>query len=350
MKLVFALVAFATLGVAHPLKYDVAIVSRNTTQRRFVPTALADDGTVVGYEGSDTERGSYRAATWRDGQLRRFEGYGYRSAAYATNASGQIAGHAELEAGSELYRPAFWDKDGTFHPLEGFGTSGYVEALTDGGTVLGSVQAPNARSFIWDKGRVTYIPFVHERSFYSFPTDINNRGIAIGLDSDRENGSQYPWIWSKATGVNALPFGPIDINDRDVILGTTITRSPIPLLYSLATGEVRYMKASRPGVPIAMNDHEQVVGRDTRKGSSSDAAILWRDPRSAPVRLEELIDPNLGLWITRPFAINNAGQILAWAMTPDRQNFYTVRLDPRNRIPGPTALRASAFGLVHSTP
>lgn len=324
--------------VAAAQEYDVTVVSQNTSVYEFSPSALAQDGTVAGRVRRPNVQYSGRAATWKNGVTQLFEGFGSVTGANAINRHGQIAGAARLtDRGDNV--PARWDPDGSFRPLTEVPDTGHAVAINDAGAILGYAYPPPrafSRAFLWENGRVRYLPQLGIGE-NTDPVAMNNNKVAIGSENEREGGTSAPWMWTEARGTFEIPVYGEDINDHDVVAGTTRGIGAEPSLFD--RDGVHILQGG--GIPLALNNREVIVGR--RFVMNYDFGVIWRNRFADQVLLNDLIDPRLGLQIGAALDVNDAGQILAYARTPDRQNFYTVRLDP---VPEPASLLVLGAGLA----
>lgn len=331
MKRLFLLLASLPIG-AYAFEFKVTIVWKNLGGDNpvFSAAKLALDGSVVGSYSQNSDFKTTRAATWSDGNIKTFEGLGSSSFAQATNSSKTIAGGANLP-GTELFVAGYWNVDGQFRSL-GVGPNSAAKAIASNGSILGEVTAPLPRSFVWHEGNRKDLPVFDKRN-ESHSIDINDSEVAVGYDFLPEGGGSRPWMWDAANGLQQIPVIPYAINDFGVVAGTRYVWDN-NYAFAYENGVMRQLEGG--STAYAVNNELLFVGVNFFS-----EGVLWRGYRDAE-SLTDLIDRSLGLKIGRAFDVNDAGQILAYAVSLDGKQAYTVRLDP---VPEPASMLALLGGL-----
>lgn len=325
MRPIFLLIfAFVSLG-ARAFEFNVTVVWQNQGGNNpyFSANSIAEDGRIVGGYQSNADSRTLRAAIWSEGQIRTFEGFGYRSFGAMINRAGVMVGSASDS--TEIPHTATWQPDGTFQTI-GIRASG-GRAITDGGTILAETYSRYSRSFVWRDGVRTDIPVFDERN-ESHAVDMNGSEIVVGYDFKPEGGGVLPWLWDASNGLRRIPdMLPYAINHDGVVAGTAFIWDRN---YAVAyEGGVRRI-LNGGTTAYAVNNAGVFVGENGWFGGG----VIWRGYRWAE-KLTELIDPASGFEIRQAFGVNDSGQILAYA-TRSGQGDCTVRLDP---VPRPWARR-----------
>jgi probable HAF family extracellular repeat protein len=172
-------------------------------------------------------------------------------------------------------------------------TGNAVYEINDSGQTSGRVFeigisfGSRSRADVWSTASLSSVPptnlgFPPGDWSNAFGLSINNRGQVVGYAEDT-NGQDHGFLWTP-----------------DVPNGTA--------------GVMRALDGMTVAVDI--NDAGEVVGY----GGVQEHAILWSDSQGA-VDLNSVVAPSLGRTLTRAFAINNQGQILALTTTPNPEGF-----------------------------
>jgi len=228
---------------------------------------------------------------------------GYNSYATAANNRGQITGWAENGVHDPTCDPAFqilqfrgviWQPDGTMQelpPLAGDSTStgnaindiGQVVGISGAcGVAVGDVSA--AHAVLWENGLPIDLGNLGGHT-WNTPTAINNHGTVVGfaLQPGQEGTRNFQaFVWTKATGMQALPMAPGDIrsealgiNDKDQIVGLIRGPSGIRAVMWLKGTLIELNELTLPGSPYLLyandiNDAGKIAGEafDPNTGSA----------------------------------------------------------------------------------
>ncbi|MGX4641947.1 hypothetical protein ACWCIA_10075, partial [Massilia sp. SYSU DXS3249] len=174
------------------------------------------------------------------------------------------------------------------------------------------------------------LPF--EEPTLTFARALNNRNQVAGESGPLTFPDQplRAFIWTKGVmrdlgDLGDTPNGATDINDRGQATGFAALlegfRDRVAFLYTngrLVDIDRRPATEDRDSAGTGINNYGHVVGT-----SNHLSGFIYRGKRMQS--LNALVDPRLGWDITRPEAINDAGQIAATAFRGGIQ--YAVRLD-----------------------
>lgn len=254
--------------------------------------AINDSGQVVGTSHQMSGAGGF---LYSGGTLQPL-GVGWPT---AINATGQIAGNAELGFTGNYY--AMLISGGTTQNLGTLGGGGsYANAMNAAGQVVGQSYLPP------DSNSVSaYHPFLH------------TNGRMIDLGTLEGNGA--------ATGIN--DHGQI-VGDFNIDLTDPNPTRTHAFLYSGGTMHDLGANLSALGI----NDSGQIVGFSYSSGAFVDVNGTLFD-------LNSLIPSSSGYVLQSANAINASGQIAANALTPDGQQ-HAVLLTP-TAVPLPAAALAA---------
>lgn len=308
--------------------------------------AINEAGLVVGWSAGEDR--FWHAVAWEHGELRalpRLPG-AYDSKALGVNESGQIIGHAYLEA--ELPRgpviiehAVLWEGDAYTNLNALMGTYySYGLAINDHGVVVGEA---NQRGFVWSPGRgyeVVGLP-VHDASTNR---SVNNDGVVVGdsyffMDPNDAHvarpGPEGGWVVDNI-GPGLFSFGmATDINDAGVIVGDANFNLNGPGHAVIFTGRVVsdddwgttpedwYRDLGRLGdlprsTATAINNRGWVVGLgDPQETGVPTRAFVW--PGDGPlVDLNDLLPRGSGwLMLLSASDINDQGQIVGSGVRED---------------------------------
>jgi probable HAF family extracellular repeat protein len=224
---------------------------------------------------------------------------GFNSYASAANSRGQIVGWAETGVHDPSCNPAFqilqfvgviWQPDGRMQeltPLLGDSTStgnaindlGQVVGISGAcGIAIGDISA--AHAVLWENGAASDLGNLGTHT-WNTPAAINNRGtvVGFGLPAGQEGTHHFQaWVWTKATGMQALPVAPGDFESE----------------------------------ALGINDKDQIVGLS--RGASGLRAVLWEN--GVMKELNNLALPG-SPYLIYANDINDAGQIVGEAFDPN---------------------------------
>jgi len=327
----FALFAlsFVTAGsaLAYP-EYKVTVVGPPNS----VGLDINQAGVVVGYyQVSPTVTHAFLNRGKGVVDLGAFRGTSTN--AVAVNDKGQVLGHWRTRAGQ--LRGYIYDL-GNFRDIgvisgkdtlwTDINNAGYISANAAG---TGFLRAPDGTLT-----RLGYLPNISTDpdAYNDTSTDaLNNKNQITGRSSPAipVEGPLHGFIWTRGKlrdvgNLGGVPISGQAINDRGQITGyaALATRfSRAAFLYHrgrIVPIDTRPASGDRYSTGDAINNRGHVVG-------SSDflSGFIWR---GKPMEsLTAMIDPRLGWQIWYPAAINDAGQILAYAYRNGKN--YTVRLD-----------------------
>ncbi len=223
------------------------------------------------------------------------------SEALAVNERGDIAGYALNSATGPLQAVAWIDNQLVEFDLPA-GPNSVANDINEATAVCGWMgQTPNteAQGFIWQNGMTTILPELPDE-FQSDPTSINSQGDVAGIGLKWNfplpgEGRAFVWSMGQVIPLGVLPnytnSGAFDINDHREVVGYCV----------------------EPKLP--------------------DRAFIWRD--SVMTDLNDLISPDLGLYVAWAMGINNQGQIAGVAVDA-RGEVVAVRLNPVPPVTGDT--------------
>jgi uncharacterized membrane protein len=320
-----------------------AIAAAQTPQYTITPIdtpyfnaeSLDQAGVVVGTLYLPT--GENHPALWNRGAVTSLPINGF---AVARNAAGVTVGGA-YRTSPPWTVPLEWAADGSsiLWPTPPFAVSGSATAINDHGEAVCSFEpgtsspAPARCS----AAGFTLLPTLGGE--WSYAWAINNQGIAAGF-GEAPDGYGHILVWDKNNqlrdygnlgGSGAQLSG---LNDVGQFAGWS----------SIATGEARAFggDVSSGLMPLALPPgfgHSQAsalnnvgvrVGEGFRQGM--DGGVVHRaqrwDANGTVHDLNTLIDPAAGVILTTAMAINDAGQILAWASRPYPTPSGPVLLSP----------------------
>ena len=195
-------------------------------------SAIAGPGSyAMGVNNSGWATGSAQGSAFRwNGVALEILNLGYWSAGYAINASGAIAGYAEITFGR--FTAFLWDGSNiTLLPPVG-GRSSYAMAVNDDGVVAGSStnQAGYSRATMWQDGAARDLGTLG--GVASFASGIDASGSVVGSSFDHSNSYTRAFLYQNGTmlDLNSLLLSPAGwlltaaygINGSGQIVGTGI--------------------------------------------------------------------------------------------------------------------------------
>ena len=301
-------------------------------------TALNEQGDVVGcsfvtdfyvHTGARSHAILYRNGTLTD----LFPGDGVGSSvATAINEAGQVVGYRLWDANGPG-QPFVWQEGGGATILNPFGVipiaaTGAANAINDSGDIAGG--AATATSFgrafrlpsPWgDETGADLTPFLPSPYFWSTAVALNNSGEVVWIQGKP---GYYPNSWDTTdsffsngiavTDLDALvpgrSFEPQAMSDQGQVVGYAVL--PVQA-YTYSNGSMTPLAPLAPGAAArayGVNAAGDVVGTATDANGDS-RAVLWKD--DAVLDLNGAISSSLGVILTEARAINDRGQVVAWA-------------------------------------
>ena len=340
-RMSLVLVSFAVAGAAwaHP-EYRVTIVGPVGS----VATDINEAGVVVGnypagtgvtYAFLNRGRGVVDLGTLK----------GRSSNAVAINDRGQVLGHwttrsgqvrgyihdkgKQRDIGTIGGRPTTWTD---------INNAGYISVYAadpvlpdgSGGGHTSYLRAPN--------GTLTTLNDLPPTD-PQFPLSTEARALNNKNQVTGGSGSAEPidfflrgFIWTRGQtrdigdlGFGRIPVNPEAINDRGQVTGSAAGPGLGRVAFIYYRGRIVAIDQTTDAFSggTGINNRGHVVGFGLNTGPFTSSGFIWRGRRMES--LNSLIDPRQGWNITRPEAINDAGQIAATAFRNGRS--YAVRLD-----------------------
>ncbi|MFY9235060.1 MAG: PEP-CTERM sorting domain-containing protein [Fimbriimonadaceae bacterium] len=325
------IVSWVHLAVCQP-SYSVQEVLVNG--KVAAGSSLSNSGWVVGY--TEIDRFQNRAFRWQNGTgevLHGFSGGGndHDTEASGVNELGDAVGSAQN--GEDYWGAALWDSQG-FHDLGHLGDNyAWTNAVNNAKWGVGGsyVTSSDAHPFLARNGEMQDLGMLGiPQNHYGEAIAVNNVGIVLGFERDREFSAYTPWIWTDAGGMVRLypdvfrGGGEVsDIND----LGEVLNQRKI-----WKDGKTRTLPDA--GGFWRINNNSDIIGYLL---STGDAGV-WIN--QTPYDLQSLVlDQTYAIDEVRD--INDSGQILATARRGGVT--YSVLLTP---VPEPATILSAAFGLA----
>jgi probable HAF family extracellular repeat protein len=154
------------------------------------------------------------------------------------NQNGQVTGTSNLPGDTEV-RPFIWDKANGMHDLGSLGGDyGHGDWINDLGDIVGFSRTTQGsimgHAFYWHDGSLGDLGVIGDDP-ESEANVINNKGMIVGEDFDRDIGDLRGWIsdqGSSLVDLNTLIRKPhglyiiagVNINDRNVIAANAVTQ------------------------------------------------------------------------------------------------------------------------------
>lgn len=180
--------ASPTAGVVWTRTGRILIVGAMPGVGPFVPNAISNDGTVVGYVSAPTGFGGGFA--WKNGAIVRLDPF---LAAEDVNDHAQIVGWGQ--PGGLVTALLFDRRRLTALPALFAGANSQAFAINHHGEIAGmSAGAP----VVWSRGRPHILP-VLPGGLFAITTDINDRGDVVGYATTPVEGFTHATLWPRAT-------------------------------------------------------------------------------------------------------------------------------------------------------
>jgi probable HAF family extracellular repeat protein len=243
--------------------------------------ALNNRGQVVGAVGYG---GTPRPFLWENGVMTDFFGADLTSGiATDINDRGEIAGVAAY--GTNPATGVIWRHGGRVELPAIAGEAAVPSIINSHGDVAGNHQPSEGGSegFVWIDGQLTVIA----PRAYTILTDFNDRGEAVGLARNPEDGVMTPFLWRNGVTTEfPVPVGQSiagpKIDDRGRIVATSFQdpNGSYSRIALFGNGEISYLPPV--GTPNgdqlgAMNEHGAIVGGSRIAGGPFQAAA-WFGP------------------------------------------------------------------------
>lgn len=325
---------------AQPSRYSITLLSRDLPGFQLVQaTALNDDGVVVGSGIRDLEDGgAFACLRWGpDGTAEDLGG----SVHLAYSECNDVNDHGTIAA-TAAHNPnvdpgkAFTIDTSRRSPVDRLSPLtanprllDTGSAINDLGVVVGMAETGNDAPFdadhpfavatLWDEsGGLTVLGAMGDIAWAS---DVNDAGLVVGRSSTPASSFASGFAWDAQGGMrllNGFDGAPdlgavaVKVNDAGTFVGWS---SPDPFAPE-ATAAVWFSEAQATPLPapagairgeaLAINEHDEIVGRVVFEGGAIEAAI-WADGGVFP--LNDLVgDPRFDIFTA--FDINEGGKIL----------------------------------------
>lgn len=281
-----------------------------------------------------------------------------RANSLGINDNGWVAGDYNAPRGT---RPIIWTSPTTVIELGSLGGNGgtAIDVNNIGQAVGASGAGSEDHAFIWTEATgMQSMGLLGVGRQASTATAINDAGHATGFVQYLNGGfPEYAFRWTPEEGMISL--GPIPgttntnvkptgINEQDLIVGYA-QRGSLPGFLAFQWTEANGLQVL-PGLPfgdaftqaLGVNNLGEIVGYSGTLNEPR--GVLW-DSTHGIRDLNSLLDSSaLGWTIESAVAINDRGQILAFAYTSRGQLGATVILSPT--VPEPGSIVLLAIGLI----
>lgn len=292
------------------------------TETNATAVDINDAGAVVGHAGSPQPL----AFLWK--QTTGFQDLGTlggpNAQALGVNDASHVVGQAQYMTSTPPHAFLWTAQDGMIDLTPGEPLVSGATAINNRGAAAGTIGSlalvnHQARAFIWTRQdgltELGYLP----GGDGTISRAINDRNQIVGEALMKTGTGPYEihaYMWSPQDGIQDLgytgplpsPTGAFAINNKGHVAGNRIVppnTNPRGFRWSREMGMVELHPAGAlASFPLAVNDHDEVVGRYVTPGSPPRAHAFYWSERTGFVTLPELANQN-----TSAFAINNAGDI-----------------------------------------
>jgi RNA polymerase sigma factor (sigma-70 family) len=175
-------------------------------------------------------------------------------------------------------------------------------------------QRDNPHSFLFDQGTTSFFGLIGDGNRFEAEA-INVRGQILGR-ATQGRGTMRSMLWQNGelidlASLDGTSSGAAAINDRGMVVGSLAIANGLWQAFSWENGQVRRlpMGTNRNTSASAINNAGLVVG--SAWNPSRSFACLWYGEEI--VDLNDLVKIESGWRLTSASAINDRGQILAWA-------------------------------------
>lgn len=328
------------------------------------PSWSNDQGTVVGWSENGvidplTGNPEVVAVLWKDGRVFDLGTFGGNAGyAQAINNWGHVVGEAlnsipddfaTALAGPNFpvatqFRAFLW-QDGVMQDLGTLGGNDAVAVFVNNlGQVAGvsyknttpnvTTGIPTIDPFFWQNGKMVDIGTLG--GTIGYPIWMNSVGQVTGYSDLAGDGTEHPFLWSKAEGIKDLgtlggTFGHSDsLNDAGQVVGTATTsgdQTARAFLWRLGVmTDLGTIDADPDSEAFSINSEGQIVGTTGIFGVVDNHGFLWENGGPL-VDLAALVLPGSGVTVFSAVFINDRGEIAGSGMLPNG-DVHSVLLIP----------------------
>jgi uncharacterized membrane protein len=198
---------------------------------------------------------------------------------------------------------------------------------------------PTQDPFLWENGKMTDLGTLGGDC--GWPYAINNRGEVVGDSTPVGDADFLPFLWTKATRMQALPLAggtdgeAFSINDAGQAVGYAGNPSINPpyahvLLWEKGVArDLGVVGSDQCALGFAINSQGQVGGSSGSNATScSDRALFWNGAGPL-VDLNSLVTPKSNLQLYEVISINDRSEIIGNGFLPngDNRGFLLIPCD-----------------------
>jgi len=310
-----------TVSIEAEVRYTTTCIGSLDGYKDSYPTRLNDNSMIAGV-ATNASINFGRAFLWNDGTMTNLGTLGGEySFATGLNNYGMVVGYSSTATGEE--HAFLWDGSN----MNDLGP-GKAMAINDFGKIVGN---SNGMAVIWDGIAKFEIGSGNA-------IGINNAGNIIVDDSL----GGYLWDGYTKHNIDILAGhtnnSPFCINEHDIVAGWTDTSA----FKWDGANTVDIGSLYGPSMAYGINDEGIIVGR-SEDSDQKGFTVLW-DGTGTVQKLEDLIDPSLGLALFWGTDINESDQIISYGADPDNPTgaLHGYLLTP---VPEPASTFLFFFGL-----